>query len=469
MPIDTNHAQYDAFAERWQRCRDVLEGEDAVKAAGKLYLPQPSGQDETEYKKYVTRALFFEATARTHEGLLGMIMRKPPEVRVPDSMRDLLSDITLADTPLESFAAQAASEVLSVGRAGVLADMQDESVPAASRRAFLVLYTAEQILNWHTTRISGDQKLDRVVLHETVEEPDPGDPFVATQTDRFRVLTLEGVIDGGPLSYWMRVYERSEKTDPTTGKAEATFILVDEVQPKIKGQALDFIPFIFLGPESVSVDVQKPPLLGIAGANLSHYRTSADLEWATYFVAHPQIWIAGTDQKGPWIIGGPHVWIFENPQAKVDKLSGTKDDVGALQQRTKDKESMMAALGARVIEESKRAAETAEAMKIRQAGDDSALQRIALSTSQGLTKALGWVAEFHGAKPDDVTVKLNTEFMVASLSSSDLRELIAGWQSGAYAFETLYSNLARAGIARPGIEPEEEKAAIDSDQPVAGM
>ncbi len=41
MPVNAMHPEYDASLPAWQRARDVLAGEDAVKAAGtEKYLPR---------------------------------------------------------------------------------------------------------------------------------------------------------------------------------------------------------------------------------------------------------------------------------------------------------------------------------------------------------------------------------------------------------------------------------------------
>ena len=40
MPVNSTHPDYDASALEWSRARDVLAGEDAVKAAGEKYLPR---------------------------------------------------------------------------------------------------------------------------------------------------------------------------------------------------------------------------------------------------------------------------------------------------------------------------------------------------------------------------------------------------------------------------------------------
>ena len=61
--------------------RDAVAGEDVVKARGETYLPRLTGQEA--YRGYVLRALFFGATGRTLQGLLGAVMRKDPVVTLP--------------------------------------------------------------------------------------------------------------------------------------------------------------------------------------------------------------------------------------------------------------------------------------------------------------------------------------------------------------------------------------------------
>src|SRR5436853_903393 len=83
MPVNATHPQYDASLPAWQRARDVLAGEDAVKAAGERYLPRLDSQSDGEYAAFRERASFFNATARTAEGYVGLIFRRPPFVRTP--------------------------------------------------------------------------------------------------------------------------------------------------------------------------------------------------------------------------------------------------------------------------------------------------------------------------------------------------------------------------------------------------
>ena len=80
MPVNSTHPDYDVNAIDWSRARDVLAGEDAVKAGGEKYLPRLDSQTDEEFLAYRNRAAFFNATARSAEGFIGLIFRRPPFV-----------------------------------------------------------------------------------------------------------------------------------------------------------------------------------------------------------------------------------------------------------------------------------------------------------------------------------------------------------------------------------------------------
>jgi hypothetical protein len=85
MGAISTHPDYDVAAPKWSRARDVLGGEDAVKAAGTKYLPRLDSQNDEEYAAYKARASFFGATARTLEEYLDLVFRRAPVVGVGES------------------------------------------------------------------------------------------------------------------------------------------------------------------------------------------------------------------------------------------------------------------------------------------------------------------------------------------------------------------------------------------------
>ena len=61
----------------------MLAGEDVVKVAGEKYLPRLQSQTDDEYKSYKARAAFFNGSARTAEGFVRLVCRRPPFIKVP--------------------------------------------------------------------------------------------------------------------------------------------------------------------------------------------------------------------------------------------------------------------------------------------------------------------------------------------------------------------------------------------------
>jgi hypothetical protein len=76
VPVNSTHPDYDAAAAEWALARDVLAGEDAVKAGGEKYLPRLDAQTDQEFGANVKRASYFNASARTSEVELGSLFRR---------------------------------------------------------------------------------------------------------------------------------------------------------------------------------------------------------------------------------------------------------------------------------------------------------------------------------------------------------------------------------------------------------
>jgi hypothetical protein len=196
VPVNSTHADYDASALEWSRARDVLSGEDAVRAAADKYLPRLDSQTDDEFAAYRKRASFFNATARTADGYVGLIFRRPPFVKVPESddgvgraLAGFVNDGDMFGTTLAAYAKDVVWEVMSVGRAGSLVDWEEN----VEQRAYVSLYSTEQIINWQVGRVNGRNVPTLVVLRETVAKPiagPGGDEFAPETVEQIRVLKL---------------------------------------------------------------------------------------------------------------------------------------------------------------------------------------------------------------------------------------------------------------------------------------
>ena len=458
MPVNSPRSEYMVALRRWQRCRDCFEGSDAVKARGTLYLPSVA----SDYDSYIERAEFYNATARTVMGLLGCVFRTAPSVLFPSGIADDLVDVTLTAKPVRAFAMMGFQEIMILGRFGVQVEMTDEPPPGMTTpRPYWVPRRAEDILSWRTTVIGGQERLSRVVLSESVEESDPLDPWVPVIVPQIRVL---GRVDAVTSHPYYEIHRFRQEKNARDMRSLAWVEYDKPVIPLRKGEPLTYIPFQFFGPSSLSPAVEKPPLLDLVEVNLSHYRTSADHEHGAHLTSLPTPWVSGVELDGDLPIGSSKAWVLPEPNARAGMLEYTGDGLGSLERLSAAKQDRMAALGARIIEQQKAAAETAEALRIRSSAEYSVLSTMASTFDQGLTQVMRWHAWWAGIDDpvDSVSFSLNKDFFDTRLESKEAQVLVAAWQAGALSHETLFWNLQQGEWVEPGRTLEEEQQLINA-------
>ncbi|MAR57109.1 MAG: hypothetical protein CMM93_08000, partial [Rickettsiales bacterium] len=238
MEIDPSekHPQYDAMVDTWQMCRDCVTGQRAVHAARDTYLPMLSGQERKQYDAYLKRALYMNATGRTVEGMVGMVFRKYPTIALPDALKEIELDIDMSGVSLAGKAQDIVTEVIKVGRAGILVDMpqagetEEGVAPTISQtreqgiRPYLAMYKAEDILNWTYERVNNQTQLTQVFLAEIDE--------TGAHDFQVRELFLEGGV------YGQRIWRKQQSGWKNGG----------DIFPLIGGKAITRIPFWFCQP-----------------------------------------------------------------------------------------------------------------------------------------------------------------------------------------------------------------------------
>lgn len=446
MPVNSTHRDYEAALHRWRRVRDCLEGSDSVKERGDAYLPKLTGMSDDEYVAYKSRALFFDATERTHSGLIGALFRQDPVVEVDTRAEALLDDIDLDGANLTTFAKRVSGEVLALGRYGILVDFSD-----AQGRPYLSGYMAENIINWRHRHIGGDRVLDQVVVREWIEEPSL-DGFGSSVLEQFRVLTLDE--DG---LYIQQVYRRpAENADP---------VLIETLMPNIRKKRFDYIPFFFVSPYDLTADVHKPPLLGMADLNLAHYRNSADLEHGRHFTGLPTPYVTGVDDdegNTTWDIGGSTVWML--PQGStVGMLEFTGTGLSALQEGLKEKEQQMAKIGLSLFMDEKAGVESAASRMVRSSSEKSVLAATSETVGDALRMALSVLSQWADGS-EEVEFSLNKEFYDFVLEPTMVAELRNAYNDGVLLIEDVVWNLIRAGMVRPDVTVEEVVGILETRQ-----
>lgn len=458
--VSTKHRQYEKNAVRWKRCRDVIEGRDAIIAAGEAYLPKLKDQNPQEYLGYQKRATFYNASWRTVQSLVGLLFRKPPKLEVGTKIEEYLKDVTMTGVDFNALAKETTEELLTVSRIGILVDFPRAmdasgqiSVAQAEQlglRPSMKVYETESILNWQTSFVNNRTVLSQVRLLECKVE-DTESEFKKTETEIIRVLDL---FDG---KYRVRVY--NAKTEEQ---------IEDDYFPVMNGEMMDYIPFYILGPDGIEVDVETPVLIDLFDMNLDHWRISASYQHGCHFTGCPTPVVSGyqVDDKKPetFTIGSTTAWVFPDPQAKASYLEFTGQGLSELRENLNSLKQDMAAIGARMLAPEKAGVEASETLAMRHAGEYSILSAIAISVSTGLKAALETFCKWAG-DDSEPEFEINRDFVPVAPDAQTLTAWLALVQAGEMSSQSLFNLLKRGDLIEHDVDYETEQERIGDQAP----
>lgn len=474
MPVSETNKSYQSNINKWRLVRDCCEGSQAVKAGrqiennsssalgsepGTLYLPAPNPEDNSNsnrlrYIAYRTRANFVNFVGHTLEALIGMVCRKEPMIELPVSIESMKYDANGEGESLYSVMKRTLSEILKTGQQGILTDYPTTvegltQAQTADIKPYLKAYSAESIINYRTKSVGGKSVLCMVVLKESIDVYI--DQFTSEPSKQYRVLALndEGI-------YIQQVYNEDGE------------ILVDEegntdIMPRnATGGAWYEIPFVFIGSMNNDPTPDKSPLYDLAEINISHYRNSADYEESCFLVGQPTPVLSGLTQswvkdvlKGEVNLGSRAVIpLPEGGSATL--LQAASNQMPAEGMIMKEKQ--MIQIGAKIITDSG-GTETAEAAKIRFAGQNSKLGTIVGNINEGYEKLLEFAIMFAGGNIDGVEIELNTEFYDKVINPQLLMAKIQLLDRQVISIADMRDHLRKTG----DIDPDRDDQDIDND------
>lgn len=454
MPASSAHPSYTKYLPRWRLTRDAVEGSAEVKSGKQKYLPKPnkdeiSAENDTRYTDYVDRASFVGFTSSTLEGMLGMVFRKPLVVEMQQAIAYLENNADGGGLTLDQMARGVIGDILQTGRYGFLVDypqaeqgMSRADVLSAGFRANILTYKSESIINWRTEVVGSIKRYAMIVLEE-IRQIRSEDGFTFEEKAYHRVLTF---IDG---LYVQIVYD--DKDEP-----------VELIEPKkADGSRWTIIPFAFVGSKNNDEEIDKAPLYDIADINIGHYRNSADFEESSFMVGQPTPYVNGLTQS--WVdanmksgvILGSRRFLLLGEGASAGLMQA--DANGMPERGMEMKEAQMVKIGARIIQDVT-GNETAEAAKIRFAGQNSKLGTIVGNVEAALLQCFGWALEFMGGEGDNL-IEINKEFYNPSVDPQLVIARIQLLDRGVIAKSDLQDKLRTEGE----IAKERTNEQIDSE------
>jgi len=427
---------YNRRVQQFKKLRDCFEGQDAIREAGTEYLPKPGGMPDTTegsamYAAYKGRAMYYSVLERTLRSLLGIVFRVPPIVDVPDKIVQTMDSLTSEGDSLDESIRTAVLEALHMGRHGIMLELAVGE--RTNAQPYIAHYSAEDITDWREDVIDGRKQLTMVMLRDALRDGDD------KGTERFRELVLvEGV-------YIQRCW--CVKSEKRGNEVVATPVCEAEITPLIRGEAMAYIPFWFVGPYSNKPRLEKSPMLDLANESLNHYQIGADWRHALHMLAQPTPYIIGQldDDQVPTKIGAGAFWVLPETVTRVDMLeysgAGTRDLHDALIKS----ENTMAALGAKLVHRG-RQPETAEATRVKARDEISVVESTVMSVEDAYLSVLKTMADWMGVA-EAVNFGMDRDFIEEKVDASMLAGLIkACFEDKAISRDVYHLNLQRGGI-----------------------
>ena len=466
--VSTIHPLLRSRMNQIRRSRDAYSGTDSIKRLDndllgsqafiridEEYLPRLSGQDQDMYDSYKTRAVFFAAMSRTVVALVGAIDRKPPTIKGAEAIESFSADVTGQGVSLNEFLAEIEAEVMISGRVTVCIDRKN----GGDNKPYLIWYKSEDTINWFSKTYSDyDEKLCKMVFRESYFGVNPENEYEQVKMEQYREYKLDEVTGEASVTLW-----RCEDQDERSSEKE--FTAFEQYTLTNRGRPLGFLPCVPIVSDGSILEVPKPPLLDLVDVNIAHYRNSADYEHGMHWTALPTPYFTGlSDRDGEITIGSGNAIILPDPSSSAGFLEFTGTGLSTIKTAMDHKESMMSALGARMLAGKMDQSTSAEVARINYSGETAALSNIAKSMSRGVTKLLKMVALWENqAGSEAIQVHLNEDYVDSKLAAADITALMGAYQGGVMSLESLVWNLDQGERLPTGRTIDEEMALIESD------
>lgn len=423
--VDSLHPTYSALIDMREKCRDVISGQDVIKKKGEKYLPRLSGQTDDAYKQYKTRALFFSIGAKSLQALVGMASLKDPKITSSDDMKSLYFNFDESISFIQTYT-KMCHEVLLQNQSGAMVEW-----PKNGGNAYIIVFESESLINWD---YDDNDNLIMVMIREAVYRK--SDKYARTLVIRQRELSLDGNGD-----YIQLIYEDN--------------VLVDTIKPKVAGKPLKEIPFVPFHSKGIGFTDEPPLLLDIANINISHYMTSADLEHGRHFTGLPTPIITGANSDTALHIGSNQFIVLPDKNANAKYLEFTGQGLKSLETALAEKQSMLASLSARLLDNSSKGSEATDAVKLRYLSETASLTTVVKTINVVLNMLYNIIATSLLENPNSVSIRLDTDFLGSTMTAAEMTALFNGYLGGAMDIDTLVYNLRVGRRLDPDLENAE--------------
>ncbi|GGJ06466.1 DUF4055 domain-containing protein [Halopseudomonas pertucinogena] len=454
MPVQSTNPDYDRHLPEWELMDAALDGEQAIKANPRN-LPKPSGMVEAEkqdgegnrylYEGYVARAQYEHWVRDSLRSMMGLVSRLQPEIELPSGMQGMLENATADGFGLKQLFFRVVRQIVSHGRAPLVANIDDNGLP------YFSTYAAVNAINWKIASQSGRQDLVLAVFRE-FREKDDSDEFGHDCEPVYRIYRMrDGICHTEVVNDKEEVLEE-ERPLGTTGAD----------QRLVKG--LGYLPIIYCGSTDNSPDVDEVPLLSMARAALKSYQLSADYFTALHQTSHPQPWVSGLEGDVELSVTGPSAAWDLGPNGSCGYLEFQGAGIEAVRQAMDDQKNAALEAGAKVMDIG--GSESGEARKARQNDQHATLHSMVITAAEGIEQGLRYLADWLGFDEKLVSFTVKPDFTSVGVDAQLAAQLLTAAQAGIVSHDSFWLYISTGRL--PDRDWQAELELIQQQGPALG-
>jgi len=425
-------------------CRALVEGTEAMRAAGKTYLPQFPAELPDDYEARKKSTVLLPAYRDAIDLACGLIFRKEVEEGegVPTDAEEWLDDIDREGRDITQFAEAVLRDAFN-GVSYIVADYP--TVPAGSTlaqelamgaRPYLVHVKAEQVLGWRTQRINGQNVLTQFRYRECTTEADG--PFGERAVERVRVL------EPGMVSVYVKTQDNKD------------WVLDPEASGLVTLKEVPVVP-CYTGRTQFMAGA--PPLLDLAYKNVQHWQADSDLQSVIHKTCVPLLLTIGAN-PGDAVVGPSSVMsVPMNGDAKWLELQGSS--IPTAQANLETIKAEMQAMAGKILD--KGVVKTATQAGIESTQAMSRIQAWALGIQSALNHA--WALCGKWINTDLGTLAVNCDVDTSRPDAQFLTEIRNACAGGLLTKETYLKILFNAEVLPEGFEIQDELDRLEAQAP----
>lgn len=443
-PVAKPTAEATAIQTLAKPARTLWGGTNAMRGAGKTYLPKESAESEEAYDSRLKRTVLFNAFAKTVKDMAGRVFAKELVLAddVPPQIVQWCENVDLTGRHISVFARDVFQDALQAGVSYILVDSPPAvegqtlaDAQAQGTRPYLVHIKAEQVLGWRSELSGGAERLTQFRFSESITEPD----------GEYGTRTVEQIRVFLPSAY--EVWRKNDKGE---------WVLYDN---GVRG--IDDIPIYAVALDRTGFMSGKPPLQDLIDLNITHWQSSSDQRNILHVARVPILFGAGFPDEAQIVIGTSAMTRASDAAATLQYVEHSGAAIGSGREDLKDLEFQMQTMGLQLL--TPQPGQTATGEVRDDIKETSQLAAMANAMKDALENALVAMAQLGGLGSDGGSIEVNTDYGITARGMQDLQTLLSAVQAGLISRKTFWGELLRRGVLADSFDPEMELELIGDE------